>query len=56
MSNMQCYRGDVYAITNISTFGKRNHIGVINGESQPNSQSHEKWEFFRTENDLIIIL
>ena len=39
MSNMQCYRGDVYAITNISTFGKRNHIGVINGESQPNSES-----------------
>ncbi|CAH1785424.1 unnamed protein product [Owenia fusiformis] len=29
MSTMKCYRSNAYAITNVSQFGKKNHVGVV---------------------------
>lgn len=29
MSTMRCYRSNTYAITNTSSFGKKNHIGIM---------------------------
>ncbi|CAC5390228.1 GPR19 [Mytilus coruscus] len=40
LSAMQCYRREQYTITNISSLGRRNHIGVMNCTSQLNSPSH----------------
>ncbi|XP_069131685.1 probable G-protein coupled receptor 19 [Argopecten irradians] len=37
MSNSRCYRSSTYAITTASAFGKKNHVGIMNGNSVRNS-------------------
>ncbi|XP_033752099.1 probable G-protein coupled receptor 19 [Pecten maximus] len=37
MSNSRCYRSSTYAITTTSAFGKKNHVGIMNGNSERNS-------------------
>ncbi|XP_046553246.1 probable G-protein coupled receptor 19 [Haliotis rubra] len=48
MSTMRCYRSNTYAITNASTFGKRNHIGIMETSVTDQGQDSPSKSFNRS--------
>ncbi|OWF46140.1 G-protein coupled receptor 19 [Mizuhopecten yessoensis] len=42
MSSSRCYRRNTYAITTASAFGKKNHVGIVNGNCDRNLDSPTK--------------